>query len=447
GTLFPANWLRPRFSFQAPVGQSLFELRLHSASEKNDLVVYTTSPTWTMPKDMWNSLGAHAVNQPITVTVRGLATAGGASTVSVSAPSTFTIAPVGVGGSIVYWTTTGVSSLKGFKVGDETVTPVMTPAQAGTGVQCIGCHTSTPDGQFIGFAANKAPDHADPASLGIRSGTTLQEPAYLTAAGRQMLSRMQQPIAAFSGAHWKTGDRIALSLLQNQNIVWTDLEAATATQDAGWGIIARTGDTGLPVGPTWSHDGQTIAYTSVTGGSTDTGVRVLSGLGSLFTVPYGDRKGGPAAALKGGDDPRFHAYYPAFSPDDHFVAFTRAPSTGDNYDVPAAEIFLLPREGATTPTRVAANDPPQCTKRSSPGLTNSWPKWAPTVGRAGDLSYYWLTFSSRRMTGGRPQIFITAITVSEVGLLQTFPALYVWNQPELESNHTPAWDVFEIAIP
>lgn len=113
GTLFPANWLRPRFSFQAPVGQTVFELRLHNASEKNDLVVYTTSPTWTMPKDMWNSLGAHAVNQPITVTVRGLTTAGGANPVSVSAPSTFTIAPVGVGGSIVYWTTTGVSSLKG----------------------------------------------------------------------------------------------------------------------------------------------------------------------------------------------------------------------------------------------------------------------------------------------------------------------------------------------
>lgn len=23
-------------------------------------------------------------------------------------------------------------------------------------------------------------------------------------------------------------------------------------------------------------------------------------------------------------------------------------------------------------------------------------------------------------------------------------ALYLWNQPELENNHTPAWDVFKI---
>src|SRR5260370_2324186 len=133
GTPCPSNWLRPRFSFQAPAGQKLFEIRLHTASQKNDLTVYTDAQTWTMPKDIWTALKAHAVNQPITVTVRGLATgAGGATTINVSAPSAFTIAPVGVGGSIVYWTTTGVSSLKGFKVADETVTPLMTPVQAGT---------------------------------------------------------------------------------------------------------------------------------------------------------------------------------------------------------------------------------------------------------------------------------------------------------------------------
>jgi hypothetical protein len=86
---------------------------------------------------------------------------------------------------------------------------------------------------------------------------------------------------------------MVLSLLQNRNIIWTDLEAASAEQDAGWGIIARTGDTGSPIAPTWSHDGQTIVYTSVTA-STDTGLRILGGKGALSTVPYADRKRGVA---------------------------------------------------------------------------------------------------------------------------------------------------------
>jgi hypothetical protein len=449
GTLFPGNWLRPRFAFTGGVGQNLFELRLHSDSEKNDLVVYTTTSPWAMPKDMWQALGRNVINKPITVTVRSLATAGANKTVSASAPSSFTIAPVGVNGSIVYWTTSmtsgGLSALKGFKVGDETVSTVMTPAMVDPTVQCIGCHVSTPDGAFIGMAVNKAPDHADPASLAIRSGTTGQEPAFLSASARMLLSRPVQQVAAFSGGHWALGDHVGLSMYQDRDIIWTDLEATSMAQDTAWGVIARTGDTGTPVSPTWSHDGMTVAYTSVKNGTTDTGLRVLSGLGSLYTVPYGARKGGAATVLKGGDDPSFHAYYPAFSPDDHYLAFTRAPSSGISYDIPAAEVFLLPREGATTPTRLAANDPPKCSNRTSPGVTNSWPKWAPTVGLSSGTSYYWLTFSSRRLNGS-PQIFITALTVTETGLVNTYPALYVWNQPATESNHTPAWDVFQISV-
>ena len=445
GTLFPSNWLRPRFSFTAPAGQDLYEIRLHANQEKNDLVVYTDTPTWTMPKDMWTGLTRNVINQPITVTVRSLATGAATKTVNVSPPFKFTIAPVGVGGSIVYWTTSGVSALKGFRVGDETVSTVMTPAMVDPTINCIGCHVSTPDGAFIAMAANLAPTGADPASLGILSGSTYKEPPYLSASAKQLLARMEQPVAAFSPAHWTTGDRIVLSLLENRDIIWTDLEATSTAQGTAWGTITRTGDTGLPIAQSWSHDGMTVVYTSVTGGVTDTGVRVQSGLGSLFTVPYGGRMGGPAMALNGGNDPMFHAYYATFAPDDRYIAFTRAPSSGTSYDNPLAEIFLLPRQGAPTPTRLLANDPPRCTNQSSPGVTNSWPKWAPAVASREGTAYYWLTFSSRR-GNGIPQIFVTAITVTETGVVQTYPALYVWNQPATESNHTPAWDVFDIVV-
>ena len=444
GTLFPSNWLRPRFSFSASTDESLFEIRLHSELEKNDLVVYTDASSWTMPKDMWTGLAHNIVSQPITVTVRSVSPATG--TVRVSATSKFSVAPVGVGGSIVYWTTSGVSALKGFAVGDEAVSTVLTPSMVDPTVKCIGCHVSTPDGAFIGMAANLAPDHADPASIAIRSGATQQPPPFLSASAKQMLGRPQQQVAAFSKAHWATGDHVALSLLQNKDIIWTDLEAASMDQGAAWGTIARTGDSGLPLSPSWSHDGTSIVYTSVSGAATtDTGLRILTGIGALYTVPYGDRKGGAATVLNGSNNPQFHAYYPAFAPDDRFVAFTRAPSSGINYDIPAAEIFMLPREGAALPTRLAANDPPQCANQTSPGVTNSWPKWAPTVEHAGGTSYYWLTFSSRRQ-GSVPQIFITGFTVDASGVVQSYPALYVWNQPATESNHTPAWDVFDIPV-
>ena len=446
GTLFPVNWLRPRIRFQPVIGQTPFEIRLHSDHQKNDLVVYTDQTSWTMPRDLWNLLVNHQGGDPVTVTVRSLAmAAGGATTVAVSTPVAFRIAPVSVGGSIVYWTTSGVPSLKGFHVGDEAVSPVMTPNMVGPTVQCIGCHVSTPDGQFIGMAANPTIMNADPAALAIRSGRNMMEPPFLTAVARQLLNRPYQPLSAFSAAHWKDHDHVALSMLQNMNIIWTDLEAAAMDQGVGWGIIARNGDTGTPACPTWSHDGQSIVYTSATG-IVDTGVRFQTGVGTLFTVPYNDRKGGDATPLPGGSVPGFHAYYPAFSPDDQLIAFTRAPSTGTNYDVPDAEIFIMPRAGTPTPTRLLANDPPRCANRPSPGVTNSWPKWAPTVGTANGTVYRWLTFSSRRNPSGLPQIFVTAITVDANGAVQTYPALHLWNQPETESNHTPAWDDFQIIV-
>ena len=81
GTLLPNNWLRPRVKVSAP-GATLLEIRFHAPKEANDLVVYTADDNWAMDKTIWLNLAAHVVDQPITVTVRTLGSAGP------SAPST-----------------------------------------------------------------------------------------------------------------------------------------------------------------------------------------------------------------------------------------------------------------------------------------------------------------------------------------------------------------------
>ena len=39
---------------------------------------------------------------------------------------------------------------------------------------------------------------------------------------------------------------------------------------------------------------------------------------------------------------------------------------------------------------------------------------------------------------------MTAITTDEINIQTNYPAVYLWNQPATSSNHTPAWDVFQI---
>ena len=98
----------------------MFEIRLHADIEKNDLVVYTSSTTWTLPKDLWTAVAANAADQPITISVRGVRP--NATTPQPSLPSvgTITIAPAEASGNIVYWSASE-GSLKGFSVGDEGV--------------------------------------------------------------------------------------------------------------------------------------------------------------------------------------------------------------------------------------------------------------------------------------------------------------------------------------
>src|SRR3982750_2671923 len=53
-TLFPNNWLRPRFRFTS--GAGLYEIRVHASNQANDLVVYTSNTTRRMDKKNWRAL-------------------------------------------------------------------------------------------------------------------------------------------------------------------------------------------------------------------------------------------------------------------------------------------------------------------------------------------------------------------------------------------------------
>jgi len=118
------------------------------------------------------------------------------------------------------------------------------------------------------------------------------------------------------------------------------------------------------------------------------------------------------------------------------------PGGSSSYANPAAEVYVIPAGGGTR-VRLGANDPPTCTGKMSPGVENSWPKWAPDASAANNKTYYWLTFSSIRDTAAIPQLYVTPV-VDDGTSLTTYPALYLWNQPDDEHNHTPAWDYFQI---
>ncbi len=458
GALLPQNFLRPRFDM-TPVGnQNIFEIRIHTAGEVNDLLVYTQSKSWAMPQTMWQGLSTHT-DQPVTVTIRGAVLTGSALTAGPSLGSTgdLTIAPASAPGAIVYWaeqTGTLNTSMKGFNFGDDS-TPkvVMTQSQSPGGqTGCIACHASTPDGLYIGLAWTSTNQDGRPAQIGLFSTDgNATVPSFITASAAVQadLAFNGSTMPVFSKAHWTTGDRLMVSLKPTGPMVNSDFPGysmiSTNLETGAQTNIATGEATGkFPGAPAFSHDGMTIVYAS--GSSSGSGYQMTDG--DLRKVAFTNGAGGTSVALGGAANSGRNEYFPSFSPDDKYIAFTAMPVGNNNY-TPAnapAEISIVNADGSSTiPTRLAANDPAACTGVASPGLTNSWPKWAPDTTTVGTRTFYWLTFSSKRNDLSTPQLFVTPVVIDS-GVMKTYPALYLWNQLTTEGNHTPAWDNFQIPI-
>ena len=319
---------------------------------------------------------------------------------------------------------------------------VYDPPKARTG--CIGCHSSTPDGEFVAFSAADNAGDGGNSRLDIRSiNGKGQQPTWLSAAAKTLLSRKPQHVPSFSISHWVPTDRVMLSEYYMNNrweILWTDLEAKSEAQGTGWGILPRTGDSRQASAANFAHNGVRVVYVSTNSAS----IGLAETEGDVFMVPFNNRMGGQATAVMGASDPNLHEYYPTFSPDDQLLAFNRVPNGQSSVNNAAAEVFVLPAMGGT-PTRLVSNDPPACVGKKSPGVTNSWPRWSPEVGRSGSRRYYFLTFSSSRAESGTPQLYMAPVLVDDTGI-KSFPALPIWNQPATEGNHTPAWDVFKLVV-
>src|SRR5262249_39806513 len=151
------------------------------------------------------------------------------------------------------------------------------------------------------------------------------------------------------------------------------------------GLLARDGDPNpRAFGPSFSNDGQNVVYMSG-GNAFAPDPSSWQGPLDLFVIPYNNRAGASggmlAAPLQGAHDPNFTKSSPASSPDDQWVAYTAIAGAGSIYDNPIAEVFVIAAAGGQ-PMRLEANSPAACSGKTSPGVTNSWPKWSPEVREA-----------------------------------------------------------------
>jgi len=461
--MVPSNWTPLFIEFSPTIGQNVFEIKLEVDNQVNPLVVYTTKYQYQMPPLMWKKLANNSAGHDVKITIRTMKYENGMITAGpfLSETTILHIAPIGAPGSVVYWAYEPVSSataFRGFTVGDPETKVVLTPATAGTNAGgketgCVSCHSSSPDGKIMFYSSDDPPAKYRSVDARMVKDNLKPTPDLISDAAFSLLGRHRQLAPILSPAHYGPGDSVVITTYvvdpsPKSDLIWTDLQAADAN---GWGVIARNGDPRNPTSASWSHDGKDIAYVSSAGGHEGVIAETIPAdqTMDIYVVPYNNRMGGDAKPLPGASDPQKREFYPVYSPDDTFIAFNRSNTAQSSYDQATAEIFLVSREGGV-PLRLKANDPAACTGLKSPGIANSWSRWAPQAPAHEGIRYYWLVYSSKRRVAAalRPQLYISAIlTKKENGVevvVAEYPGVYVGSQDPKESNHTPVWDYFVV---
>ena len=466
--MVPRNWTPLLIDFSPTIGQNVYEIKLEVDNQINPLIVYTNKYQYNMPQNMWTSLTSHSAGHDVKITIRTIKWENGAITEGpfISDPTILHIAPIEAPGSVVYWAyhpVTKATSFRGFTVGDPNPTEVLNPQTmenptnaGGKQTGCVSCHASSPDGKIMFYSSDDPPGfyRSVDARLVKDANKAIRPPVdMISDAAYALLGRHRQLAPILSPAHYAVDDAVVITSYVvdpsiKSDLIWTDLHAADAS---GTGVIARNGDPRNPTSATWSHDGKDIAYVSSAGGHEGV-IAEVTGQDQtmdIYVVPYNNRQGGDAKPLPGASDPQKREFYPIYSPDDTFIAFNRSDTATSSYDQATAEIFLVDRAGGV-PRRLNANDPPVCTGLKSPGITNSWSRWAPQAPSFDGTRYYWLVYSSeRRVAAGlRPQLYISAILTKKVNgaevVVADYPGAYVGSQDVAESNHTPVWDYFVV---
>jgi hypothetical protein len=446
GAIVPHDLAPIDVQWNPPAGENAY--RVTFAVDTGDrLRGYVPTPSWTPSATDWQWLLDRAAGHQATLTVEGgTQTAGALAGAVIGSPSqALGVSHDDATGALFYFATTGDQIS-----GDGTLERLPLGAQkpdkylnkSNDGGRCVGCHALRRDGTRLAFTFLDL--------TGVATGGTM------SLGDVDATNPTMQAAAANTPAATSVFNPDGTKLL-------TSYQGKLELRDGVTGAkLADVPTTGPALFPDWSFDGSHIVFVRPTAlcapGALNFGQDSLFVYGgSLVTMTYSNGTFANEQVILPASGSE-NNYYPSYSPDGSYIAFTRSDAatksswsvansscngqdgSGLSYDNPSATLWLLAAKGGT-PIELTSAD-------GAPMQTNSWPRWSPKA----DGEYLWLSFSSTRPYGNvlgpllaHHQIWITAIR--PIGAQEIMngdpsaPAVWFPFQDTTTKNHIGVWSV------
>lgn len=444
GAILPHDLAPIDVQWSPPNGANVYRVS-YAVDDGNKLRGYVKATDWIPPANEWMWLLDRAAGHDVKITVEGgtLDASNNLTAVVASPDIPMHVSRDDATGALFYFATTGDQisgdgTLERLELGSQM--PAKYLNKTNDGGHCVGCHTLTRDGTKLAFSLMDPVGGLGAAiNLGVVDATN---PTKQLAGGSQSVA---------NGTFSPDNSRLL-----------TQWQGKLTLRDGATGAkISDVSLSGPALYPDWSPDGSKVVFVRPNAMCSPSIYNIGQDSifvygGSLVTVDYngGSFSNEQVVLASNGEN----NYYPSWSPDGSYIAFTRADATtksswgiagmacsgkdgsGLSYDNPSATVWLLPAHGGAPVALTAAN--------GAPMHTNSWPKWGPKP----DGEYLWLSLSSTRPYGhvlagaaAHHQIWITAVAPpGKADVMNGDPsATAVWFpfQDTTTKNHIGMWSV------